>query len=345
MGAHCKTEIHLDPSLKVLLSNKKMKIWLVLFAALKLIHIIKCSSYKEREAAEEDAFREKVKRMLAGIPHQIIHSRITLIFDVSKPTVTRSAAEKKCKNRGGELVSVTSERKARAMERYISTSTRCWISAIKVHNLWKWGSGELIRPGVRKMWTYPATSSYPNYIGMVFPWKSGSFQFLNMQPSSTYYTACEVDGKLRAERGNMMSTTMIYQKTTFVFVKSFGINFTTAKSDCENLNKPGKAHLAAPTSFKELELIDKYMNKTASNNYWLGAKRNYFSDDDKWLTGEPIAPNLRNFPNDNGGSCLIYNYRAQMFDYIDCFNSFIPRGYICQMDTEKTYIRGMFIDC
>merc|ERR1711887_21036 len=51
-----KTKIHLDPSLKVLLSNKKMKIWFVLFAAFKLIHIIRCTSYKEQEAAEEDAF-------------------------------------------------------------------------------------------------------------------------------------------------------------------------------------------------------------------------------------------------------------------------------------------------
>jgi len=312
-----------------------MKICFSLFVTFELIHIIRCSSSEEREAAEESAFGEKAKRMLVGKEHKIIHSKITLILD--KDSLNKEQASDKCKNLGGSLVSLTSVKKTNVLESIYGTSYEAWTSAIKKNDIWKWGTGELLRPAVKRTWTHSATSQ-SDFTAMIYPHyvENYGYELWAANPATeSYVMACEVDGKKKVDRANLGTRTLMFMQSTFIFVRSYGINFTTARSECDKF-KPGSAHLAAPTSFKELELIDKAMNETASNNYWLGAKRNYYSDKDKWLNGDPIATNLRKRTKDNGGRCLIYKYKEQMFDWANCSGNdrVFPMGFICQIDKD-----------
>merc|ERR1712236_10586 len=235
---------------KHLLQNLKMKICFALFTALEVIHIIRCSSSEEREAVEESAFAEKVKRMLAGKEQKVIHSKITLILDKDTNWNKKQASDK-CKNLGGFLVSLTSGRKADVLANVYSSSYYAWTSASKKNDIWKWGTGELLRPAVKRTWTYSA--SEPIYTAMI--WRYGhsevGYELWAVNPATaSYKMACEVDGRRKPDRASLGSRTLMFMQSTFVFVRSKGINFTSAISECDKLGeKPGSAHLAAPTSF------------------------------------------------------------------------------------------------
>jgi len=301
----------------------------LILLAMGLVIFCDPSTKAGREAAEMQALNEKLHRML-GDKFNHTYSDTTLF--VSHDIATRDEAENKCRRFNGELASLTSMRKLDLVDEYYGSNVASyWTSGKKdtVASKWKWGGGELIRPGARK---FTANQDHTDKC-LVYP-GGDDYKFAQVSCSDSWKFICELDG-LQLDNAEF---DRILIKKSYIVVRQPYINYTQAEAGCANPNIGGQ--LASPTTFKELDLIDRKMGD--KKHFWLGGKRSGFAHRDKWVTGEPIVDNLRKKTKDNGGHCLLYtggSASEKSFDWFKCNGNedwkFVD-GYVCQIDGEPS---------
>jgi len=294
---------------------------------LALFPVILCNPLAEvggREAAETKALYAKVDRMLdAGSAFNVVHSDTTLYLSRGW-TGTYDEAKSKCESYNGVLASLTTLRETALVDAHADELH--FTSGKKANNVWKWGTGQLIRPSAKKI-----SSNPPECECLLYPWSHDNENvFLPQYCDSTRKAICELDGLVTSND----EFEAIHVKKTFVIIRQTGINYTQAEADCANM--VAGAHLATPTKLKELDLIDKSKGPIDGNaDFWLGSKRENFGQRDTWVTGEPIVKNLRPWKHDNGGSCLMYLNTGE-FDWFHSpvanEDGWTPDGYVCQID-------------
>jgi len=296
---------------------------------LAMVLVIFCdpSSKTGRRAAEMQALNEKLHRMLDGhAEHSIVLSDTTLFLSRDSTTYTHAMAKDKCRSFKGELASLTSIRKLDLLDEfYKSDGYSRWTSGKKDANKWKWGGGELIRPGARKFYA----NQDHTYKCLLYP-SGDDYQLFREPCSSAAKITCELDGR----QLDNAEFDAIPIKKMYVVVKQPLVNYSQAEAGCANPNIGGQ--LASPTTRKELDLIDQTMGD--KKHFWLGGKRSGFAERDHWVTGEPIVDNLRKKRYDNGGHCLLYtggNATEKSFDWFKCNGNEdwkLVDGYVCQID-------------
>jgi len=246
-------------------------------------------------------------------------------------TFTKEEAEAKCESFHGELTSLTSKYKIDVLHE-LSYSTLRYTSGTKdvEKNEWKWRHGELIRPSYKKFSKMPDHSWACLLYGAI-PKENGLFR--PVPCNSSYHIACELDGwKLPNDEFKAQAI-----KATYITVQQNGVAYAKAETDCKNMSER-RTHLATPTSYKELDLIDQSLGD--KDNFWLGGKRVGFWERATWVTKEPIVDNLKKWRKpDTGGNCLMYSKgdvgSERYFDWFDCDgdeDGKVSDGYVCQID-------------
>jgi len=273
--------------------------------------------------------RAEVERSLDAVTFNIVRSDTTLFMSRTLK-LNPAAASAKCRSLNGELASLTSLRKLKIVKENGGGLLGHWTSGKKnlATNKWRWGTGELIRPSAREF--YPSNPhSYDcllYYSTSESESESESEEFFPCVDACTAEIACESDG-LKLPNNEFLAFPL---KKTYIIVQHSKINYTEAEADCAK--RGPNAHLATPTSFKELDLIDKSMGNL--RNLWLGGKRDEVYEGGKWVTGEPIAivSNLRK--RRVRGECLLYCDK-EFFDWFECDGVEGDKwsdGYVCQID-------------
>jgi len=162
---------------------------------LALFPVILCNPLAEvggREAAETKALYAKVDRMLdAGSAFNVVHSDTTLYLSRGW-TGTYDEAKSKCESYNGVLASLTTLRETALVDAHADTSGGlAFTSGKKVNNVWKWGTGQLIRPSAKKF----HASNPHSYKCLLYPWPQDNENvFLPQDCESTRRAICELDG-------------------------------------------------------------------------------------------------------------------------------------------------------
>lgn len=279
-----------------------------------------------QESPDVIALKAKMERMM--IPaFTSVQRQETLFVGTKRFKYDRSNGFKRCKRFGAKLATLTSIRKQNIVKSLKFDGHVCGTMNTASYH-WSWCSGENVRPNSQQ-W-HPGNPANYNCLRFAYAGK----YFLPFTCGSKLNIACEKSGLFESSS----EFTAIQMKTTYVFVFTANLSFNQAMAACKGIDK--RAHLATPTSFSELAIIEN--NARASSKrparLWLGGKRLRYFDTGKWLTGEPIISNLRKFRFENGGKCLMYYFagsKSKLFDWVKCEGKkdwTRTTGFVCQID-------------
>jgi len=305
-----------------------MKALLLVFVLLLEIVCGDPISDAERQASDAAAFNEHIKRMLDGFDRMVESKTFKTSFHFLKDGAegfsgaSPTKSTKICEDLGGHSMVLTSKRRVDIINAYRKEwSTLGSKRNSKTENL-TWLTGEDIEPS-----NFAWTESNDG-VCLIYHKPNKMWRFDCGWTTAT--AACELDRWVFP----MSKFTSVNIKTTFFAVPDTSISYQQAESQCGKLS----ARLATPSSFKELGVVDELLERISAGDrkdggYWLGARRAHFGHNPEWSTGYKIAGNLREFHQENGGLCLVYDSEKR-FDWRNCQlkgNDSIG-GFICQID-------------